>query len=61
METVAIVNGQINTNVDANRSLLEPLREWRGVELNLRQSVTRPVCLGVGSPFETHDQILHVL
>jgi hypothetical protein len=35
--------------------------EWSGVELNLRPTVSRPVCLGVGPPFGAHDQILHVL
>jgi hypothetical protein len=31
------------------------------VEWNLRPTVSRPVCLGVGPPLEAHDQILHVL
>jgi hypothetical protein len=31
------------------------------MELNLRPTVSRPVCLGVGPPFGSHDQILHVL
>jgi hypothetical protein len=35
--------------------------EWNGVELHLRTTVSRPVCLGVGPHFEAHDQILHVL
>jgi hypothetical protein len=32
-----------------------------GMEWNLRLTVSRPVCLGVGPPFGAHDQILHVL
>jgi hypothetical protein len=32
-----------------------------GVELNLRPTVIRSVCLSVGPPFGAHDQILHVL
>jgi hypothetical protein len=35
--------------------------EWSGVEWNLRPTVSRPVCFGVGPPFGAHDQILHVL
>jgi hypothetical protein len=33
----------------------------RGVELNFRPMVSRPVSLGFGPPFGAHDQILHVL
>jgi hypothetical protein len=32
-----------------------------GMELYLRPTVSRPVCLGVGPPIGAHDQILHVL
>jgi hypothetical protein len=31
------------------------------MELNLRSTVSRSVCIGVGPPFEAHDQILHFL
>jgi hypothetical protein len=35
--------------------------EWRREELNLRPTVSRPVRLGIGPPFEAHDQILHAI
>jgi hypothetical protein len=41
--------------------LIAVVEEWSGVELNLRPTDSRPVCLGVGPPFAAHDQILHVL
>jgi hypothetical protein len=31
------------------------------LELNFPPTVSRPVCLGVGPPFEAHDQILNPL
>jgi hypothetical protein len=34
---------------------------WSELELNLRPTVNRPVCLSVGPPFVAHDQILHAL
>jgi hypothetical protein len=35
--------------------------QWSELELNLRPTVSRPVCLGVGPPFGGHNQILHVI
>jgi hypothetical protein len=35
--------------------------DWGRVEFNLRPTVSRLVCLGVGPPFGAHYQILHVL